>query len=190
MLLNKHHLHELRPPRKPLQAGLICVVRAWSLCFSSRDSDEYGRCRGLPCVERTLPGRSLRRRPYSPLCYLGPQYVVTIVLPLPRRVNSKVKQVRQHQSAFIPLGPHVARDVPRRLIQLVCLSGPLTWPYSKCIFYPAGQRRCRVFRSHSRNMLSSLRPPDRGGGGSSRFFNSPQLTRPDVIGTPCDAENC
>ena len=25
---------------------------------------------------------------------------------------------------------------------------------------------------------------------SSRFFDLPQLTRPDVVGTPCDAENC
>jgi hypothetical protein len=27
--------------------------------------------------------------------------------------------VRQHQSAFVPLGPQVEKDVPKRLIQLV-----------------------------------------------------------------------
>lgn len=44
--------------------------------------------------------------------------VRTIVHPLPRRVNSS-HTVRQHQSAFVPLGPHAERDIPRRLIQLV-----------------------------------------------------------------------
>ena len=32
-------------------------------------------CRCLPRLERTLSGLPLRRRAYSPLCHLGPQYV-------------------------------------------------------------------------------------------------------------------
>lgn len=38
--------------------------------------------------------------------------------PLSRRMNSG-HSVRQHQSDFVPLGPHVERDVPKRLIELV-----------------------------------------------------------------------
>jgi hypothetical protein len=37
--------------------------------------------------------------------------------PLSRRMNSG-HAVRQHQSAFVPLGPYVERDVPKRLIEL------------------------------------------------------------------------
>jgi hypothetical protein len=39
--------------------------------------------------------------------------IVAYDYPWRRRV------VRQHQSAFVPLGPHVEKDVPRRLVQLV-----------------------------------------------------------------------
>jgi hypothetical protein len=36
-----------------------------------------------------------------------------------RHVGAQRCPVRQHQSAFVPLGPHVEKDVPKRLIQLV-----------------------------------------------------------------------
>jgi hypothetical protein len=40
--------------------------------------------------------------------------------------------VRQHQSAFVPLGPHVEKDVPKRLVQLVRKVNPLI------VFLPKG----------------------------------------------------
>jgi hypothetical protein len=50
----------------------------------TRSSNSRSRCavthqnplrRGVPCLERALPRLQLRRRPHSPLCYPGPQYV-------------------------------------------------------------------------------------------------------------------
>src|SRR6266702_2391601 len=101
--------------------------------------------------------------------------VRTIFHSLPRMMNSG-HTVRQHQSAFVPLGPHVERDVPRRLIQLVRYLILSEVPTDEILSCRPTRESC--FSILSNNMLSSLRPPDRGGGPSSRFYILPRLTRP------------
>ena len=77
-------------------------------------------CRSFPRLERTLSRRPLRGRAHSSICHPRPQYATDNVLyGTVAHVLFGFCTVRQHQSAFVPLGPHVEKDVPKRLVQLV-----------------------------------------------------------------------
>lgn len=58
--------------------------------------------------------------------------------------------VRQHQSAFVPLGPQVEKDVPKRLIQLVRTLFPLDFSdrkvFNSHICIDLGERAISVLR--------------------------------------------
>ncbi|KAI0247900.1 hypothetical protein BJV78DRAFT_1241601 [Lactifluus subvellereus] len=49
--------------------------------------------------------------------------------------------MRQHQSAFVPLGPHVEKDVPKRLIQLANENAVFFDPFEKYVIVPQETRQ-------------------------------------------------
>jgi len=54
--------------------------------------------------------------------------------------------MRQHQSAFVPLGPHVERDVPKRLVQLANEGVLFFDPFKKYVIVPEATRRKYALR--------------------------------------------
>ncbi|KAH9971654.1 hypothetical protein BGW80DRAFT_428892 [Lactifluus volemus] len=49
--------------------------------------------------------------------------------------------MRQHQSAFVPLGPHVEKDVPRRLVQLANENAIFFDPFEEYVIVPEVTRQ-------------------------------------------------
>jgi len=60
--------------------------------------------------------------------------------------------MRQHQSAFVPLGPHVERDVPKRLIQLANEGVVIFNPFNEYVIVPEATRQ--RYASRRRELLA------------------------------------
>ncbi|KAI0295365.1 hypothetical protein B0F90DRAFT_1751158 [Multifurca ochricompacta] len=58
--------------------------------------------------------------------------------PIP--LSAILDLMRQHQSAFVPLGPHMEKDVPKRLIELANKHVVFFDPFEEYVIVPEGTR--------------------------------------------------
>ena len=108
---------------------------------------------------------------------------------LPRRMNSKSNSEAASKRVH-SAGPSCGERRSQAAHPASTLSDPLTGSAVVHIFISQANEGVVFFDPFKEYVIVPEATRQRWAISSSRFFDLPQLTRPDVVGTPCDAENC